>query len=61
MAQIPAARTSLAEGEMPGTFKAAESGAVPEVAATVRINGSAARLRVEPRVTLLDALRDQPG
>jgi xanthine dehydrogenase YagT iron-sulfur-binding subunit len=59
MAQIPAARTSLAECEMPGTFEAVESGAIPEVAVTMRINGRPERLQVDTRVTLLDALRDR--
>jgi xanthine dehydrogenase YagT iron-sulfur-binding subunit len=61
MAQVPAARTPLAEGERPGTFEAAESGAVPEAAATMRINGRPERLQVDTRVTLLDALRDRLG
>jgi xanthine dehydrogenase YagT iron-sulfur-binding subunit len=35
--------------------------AIPEVAATIRINGRPERLRVDARVTLLDALRDRLG
>jgi xanthine dehydrogenase YagT iron-sulfur-binding subunit len=61
MAEITAAKTSLAEGEMPGPFGAAESGAIPEVAVTMRINGRPERLQVDTRVTLLDALRDRLG
>jgi xanthine dehydrogenase YagT iron-sulfur-binding subunit len=35
--------------------------AIPEVAVTLRINGSDHELRLDPRVTLLDALRDALG
>jgi xanthine dehydrogenase YagT iron-sulfur-binding subunit len=36
-------------------------GTIPEVAATMRINGRPERLQVDTRVTLLDALRDRLG
>jgi xanthine dehydrogenase YagT iron-sulfur-binding subunit len=34
---------------------------IPEVAVTLRVNGTDHRLRLDPRVTLLDALRDALG
>jgi xanthine dehydrogenase YagT iron-sulfur-binding subunit len=34
---------------------------IPEVAVTLRVNGVDHRLRLDPRVTLLDALRDAVG
>jgi xanthine dehydrogenase YagT iron-sulfur-binding subunit len=34
---------------------------IPEVVATMRVNGRPERLRLDPRVTLLDALRDRLG
>src|SRR5919202_2875622 len=34
---------------------------IPEVAVTLRVNGAEHELRVDPRVTLLDALRDTLG
>ncbi len=34
------------------------SGTIPEVAVTLRVNGVDQQLRLDPRVTLLDALRD---
>jgi xanthine dehydrogenase YagT iron-sulfur-binding subunit len=37
------------------------SATVPEVAATLRVNGVDHQLRLDPRVTLLDALRDALG
>jgi xanthine dehydrogenase YagT iron-sulfur-binding subunit len=37
------------------------SATVPEVAVTLRVNGVDHELRLEPRVTLLDALRDVLG
>jgi xanthine dehydrogenase YagT iron-sulfur-binding subunit len=37
------------------------SGAVPEVAVSLRVNGAARQLQLDTRVTLLDALRDQLG
>jgi xanthine dehydrogenase YagT iron-sulfur-binding subunit len=37
------------------------SATVPEVAVAVRVNGVEHQLRLEPRVTLLDALRDTLG
>jgi xanthine dehydrogenase YagT iron-sulfur-binding subunit len=37
------------------------SGPVPEVAVTLRVNGADHRLRLDARVTLLDALRDALG
>jgi xanthine dehydrogenase YagT iron-sulfur-binding subunit len=36
-------------------------GMVPEVAVSMRVNGASERLRVDVRVTLLDALRDRLG
>ena len=36
-------------------------GTIPQVAATIRINGKSERLQVDARVTLLDALRDRLG
>ena len=36
-------------------------GTIPEVAATMLVNGRRERLRADPRVTLLDALRDRLG
>ena len=36
-------------------------GTIPEVAATVRVNGRPERLQLDTRVTLLDALRDRLG
>jgi xanthine dehydrogenase YagT iron-sulfur-binding subunit len=38
-----------------------DQGAIPQVAATIRINGRPERLQVDARVTLLDALRDRLG
>jgi xanthine dehydrogenase YagT iron-sulfur-binding subunit len=38
-----------------------DPGAIPQVAATIRINGRSERLEVDARVTLLDALRDRLG
>jgi xanthine dehydrogenase YagT iron-sulfur-binding subunit len=37
------------------------SATVPEVAVAVRVNGVEHQLRLEPRITLLDALRDTLG
>jgi xanthine dehydrogenase YagT iron-sulfur-binding subunit len=37
------------------------SATVPEVAVTLRVNGAEHQLRLDPRVTLLDALRDALG
>src|SRR6201988_1082978 len=37
------------------------SATVPEVAVAVRVNGVEHQLRLDPRVTLLDALRDTLG
>jgi xanthine dehydrogenase YagT iron-sulfur-binding subunit len=37
------------------------SATIPEVAVTLRVNGVDHRLRLDPRVTLLDALRDALG
>jgi xanthine dehydrogenase YagT iron-sulfur-binding subunit len=37
------------------------SATVPEVAVTLRVNGTDHQLRLDPRVTLLDALRDLLG
>ncbi len=37
------------------------SGPIPEVAVTLRVNGVDHQLRLDPRVTLLDALRDMLG
>ena len=37
------------------------SATVPEAAVTLRVNGVDHQLRLDPRVTLLDALRDQLG
>ncbi len=37
------------------------SATVPEVAVTLRVNGAEHQLRLDPRVTLLDALRDVLG
>ena len=34
---------------------------IPEVAVTLRVNGADHELRLDPRVTLLDALRDELG
>jgi len=34
---------------------------IPEVAVTLRVNGADHELRLDPRVTLLDALRDALG
>ena len=34
---------------------------IPEVAITLRVNGAGHQLRLDPRVTLLDALRDALG
>jgi xanthine dehydrogenase YagT iron-sulfur-binding subunit len=34
---------------------------IPEVAVTLRVNGADRQLRLDPRVTLLDALRDALG
>jgi xanthine dehydrogenase YagT iron-sulfur-binding subunit len=36
-------------------------GTIPEVTVTIRINGRSEQLRVDARVTLLDALRDRLG
>ncbi|HUA41414.1 MAG TPA: (2Fe-2S)-binding protein [Streptosporangiaceae bacterium] len=36
-------------------------GTIPQVAATIRINGRSERLQVDARATLLDALRDRLG
>jgi xanthine dehydrogenase YagT iron-sulfur-binding subunit len=36
-------------------------GRIPQVAATIRINGRTERLQLDTRVTLLDALRDRLG
>jgi xanthine dehydrogenase YagT iron-sulfur-binding subunit len=36
-------------------------GTIPEVTVTIRINGRSEQLRVDTRVTLLDALRDRLG
>ena len=44
-----------------GHVGAAESGAVPEAAATVRVNGRAAAAAGRRAGTLLDALRDRLG
>jgi xanthine dehydrogenase YagT iron-sulfur-binding subunit len=35
--------------------------AIPQVVATIRVNGRSERLQVDARVTLLDALRDRLG
>jgi xanthine dehydrogenase YagT iron-sulfur-binding subunit len=37
------------------------SAIIPEVAVTLRVNGATHELRLDPRVTLLDALRDVLG
>ena len=38
-----------------------DQGAIPQAAARIRINGRSEWLRVDARVTLLDALRDRLG
>jgi xanthine dehydrogenase YagT iron-sulfur-binding subunit len=53
------ASAGLAVGTSPGTAPAKQASDLIDVAVTV--NGRAHRLRVDPRVTLLDALRERLG
>jgi xanthine dehydrogenase YagT iron-sulfur-binding subunit len=51
----------MTEMRGPARQPAGNVGTVPEVAVTVQVNGIARPMQVDPRVTLLDALRDRLG
>ncbi|HEY4465345.1 MAG TPA: (2Fe-2S)-binding protein [Streptosporangiaceae bacterium] len=51
----------MTETRGPARQPAGNAGTVPEVAVTVQVNGIARPMQVDPRVTLLDALRDRLG
>jgi xanthine dehydrogenase YagT iron-sulfur-binding subunit len=55
------AGTPLIPGQAHAATASPEAPAAPPVGLTLRVNGQAHALQVEPRVTLLDALRDHLG
>ena len=55
------AGTPLIAGHAQAAAPRAEPSAAPATALTLRVNGQRHQLHVEPRVTLLDALRDNLG
>lgn len=59
LGRTAAASAGLAVGASPGTAPAKQASDLVDVAVTV--NGRAHRLRIDPRVTLLDALRERLG